>query len=160
MTRKTLTAMFAVLVLATGCASATKAAGTAGRSSLPTSDPTSPSTPTKAPAAKYGHSCDLDLNSNYGQSPTGWLVGDAELHNTGNVGVMVRVKATWKQAGSRPITATKKTRLGYKKRHAVHFKIPVDQNQVDATQSAPGYLGGGGWCGVRATLVSTYGPAH
>lgn len=149
------------LALFAGCATTSaKTAGTGG-GALPASSASSASSPpAKQPDAKYNESCDMDLNSDYLGSPTAWLVGDAELHNTGNVGVVVRVKATWKQAGSGPITATKKMRLAYKKRHAVHFKLPIGQNQVDAVQSAPGYLGSGHWCGVKATLVSTFGAAH
>jgi hypothetical protein len=124
----------------------------------PTSTPTPPP-PSPDPEAKYTDNCDLLLNDNFYSSVTGWLVGDAEIHNTGNVGVVVRVRATWKQAGSAPITKVKTTRVGYRHRRAVHFKLPVDQNTVEAYQSAPGYFGNGA-CGVKAVIVNSYGPAH
>jgi hypothetical protein len=51
-------------------------------------------------------------SSNYLGVRKHWLVADAELHNTGNIGIVVRVTATWKQAGSRPIRMAKKAKVG------------------------------------------------
>jgi hypothetical protein len=86
-------------------------------------------------------------------------VADAELRNTGNVGIKLNVKAVWKQAGSNPIVKVKKVRLGYGHHRAVHFKVPISTGQVDAYQSAPGYFNDNA-CSVNATITSTFGRTH
>jgi hypothetical protein len=99
------------------------------------------------------------LNSDFNSSISGWLVADAELRNTGNVGVTVNVKAAWKQAGSNPIVKVKHVRLGYGHHRAVHFKLPVTTEQVDAYQSAPGYFNNGA-CSVKGTIMGNFGRTH
>ena len=111
------------------------------------------------PDGKFTHSCDMLLNSDFNSSVTGWLVADAELTNTGNIGINVNVKAVWKQAGSGPIIKLKHVRLGYGHHRAIHFKVPIGTGQVDAYQSAPGYFDGRG-CSVAATIISNFGQAH
>lgn len=157
--KRTLT--IALVILASACSQDTNV-GTppASSGSLPISQPPASSTPAPNPDAKYTHSCDLLLNSNYQSSVTGWLVGDASIHNTGNIGVVVRISATWQRAGEGPLRASKKLRLPYASRRAAHFKLPVDQNTVSSVQSSTGYQNATQWCGVKATLLSTFGAAH
>lgn len=116
--------------------------------------------PAPDPSVDYASACDLNLNSDFDEilsgGPMGWLVADAELHNTGNVGVVVRVTATFKQAGSKPLKLTKTARVPDNKRRNVHFKQAVQQEGADAFQSAPGYFNGNA-CSVKATVTDTLG---
>jgi hypothetical protein len=107
--------------------------------------------------ADYTSNCDLLLNSNFDSSTTGWLVADAEITNTGNVGAVIRVTATFKQAGSRPIRIVKKARVPIGAQKNVHFKRPVSQNETGAYQAAPGYFNGNA-CSVKAKITTTFGP--
>ena len=153
----------AAALLLTGCGTektgslTTGTTRTTGASAEP-SGTTEPAASAK-PDGKFTHSCDMLLNSNFESSVTGWLVADAELRNTGNVGITVNVKAVWKQAGSNPIVRVKKVRIGYGHHRAVHFKLPITQDQVAAYQSAPGYFTNGA-CSVKGTITSNFGRTH
>jgi hypothetical protein len=139
--------------LTTGTAASGGAASTAEAST--TTEPA----PAPRPNGKFTSSCDMLLNSDFNSSISGWLVADAELRNTGNVGVTVNVKAAWKQAGSNPIVKVKHVRLGYGHHRAVHFKLPVTTEQVDAYQSAPGYFNNSA-CSVKGTIMGNFGRTH
>ncbi len=139
--------------LTTGTAASGGAASTAEPSA--TTEPA----PAPNPDGKFTHSCDMLLNSDFESSVSGWLVADAELKNTGNVGLKFNVKAVWKQAGSNPIVKVKHVRLGYGHHRAVHFKVPISTDQVDAYQSAPGYFNDN-TCSVNATITSNFGRVH
>jgi hypothetical protein len=119
-----------------------------------------PAEPEANPDGDFDSTCDLALNSDFDEilsgGPVGWLVADAELHNTGNVGIVVRVTATFKQAGSRPTRLVKKARIPYGKRRNIHFKKPVSQEEADAFQGAPGYFDGNA-CSVQAKITSSFG---
>lgn len=156
----------AAALLLTGCGtektgSLTTAASASGGGSASTAEPSGTTEPAPAPSpdGKFTHSCDMLLNSDFESSVSGWLVADAELKNTGNVGIKLNVKAVWKQAGSNPIVNVKKVRLGYGHHRAVHFKVPISTDQVDAYQSAPGYFNDNA-CSVNATITSNFGRVH
>jgi hypothetical protein len=156
----------AAALLLTACGteksgSLTTGAAASGGPAASTTEPSATTEPAPAPNAdgKFTHSCDMLLNSDFESSVSGWLVADAELKNTGNVGVKVNVKAVWKQAGSNPIVEVKKIRLGYGHHRAVHFKLPLSTDQVDASQSAPGYFNDNA-CSVNATITSNFGRVH
>jgi hypothetical protein len=44
----------------------------------------------------------------------------------------------------------------YGHHRAVHFKLPISTDQVDAYQSAPGYFNDNA-CSVNATITTTFG---
>jgi hypothetical protein len=150
--------------LLTGCGTEKTGSLTTGTAasggSASTAEPSATTDPEPAPApdadGKFTHSCDMLLNSDFESSVSGWLVADAEVRNTGNVGIKLNVKAVWKQAGSNPIIKVKRVRLGYGHHRAVHFKLPVSTDQVDAYQSAPGYFNDNA-CSVNATITTTFG---
>ena len=79
------------------------------------------------------------------------VVADARVHNTGNVGIIVRVRATWDRAGEGPIKVVKTTRIPIGGRKAVHLKKHIDQGTIESIQSADGR------CKVKATIADTFG---
>jgi hypothetical protein len=162
--RFALLSVTAAALLLTACGtekSGTLTTGAAASGAVSAAEPsgTTEPAPAASPDGKFTHSCDMLLNSDFESVVSGWLVADAELKNTGNVGIKVNVKAVWKQAGSNPIVKVKKVRLGYGHHRAVHFKVPISTDQVDAYQSAPGYFNDSA-CGVNATITSNFGRTH
>ncbi len=149
------------VVFAAGCASSSSTTAQVAGGSAPSSQPGSSQPPAvPKPAGKVSGSCDMLLNSNFTSSVTGWLVADVEIRNSGNVGYVANAKAVWKQAGSAPIVKVKPVTVPYGRSKAVHFKLPIDQNQVSAFQAAPGYESGNTPCSFTATIMRTVGPAH
>jgi hypothetical protein len=111
------------------------------------------------PDATYRSGCDFLLGdisqSSYGFVGTK-LTGDARLHNTGNIGIVVKVVGRWNRAGSSPYRASKKVRLAVGGRKSVHLKVPVSDAEIDAIQSAQ-YSGAGAFCKVKASIIDTFG---
>ena len=121
----------AAAVLLTGCGAEKTGSLTTGTAAsggaVSTAEPSGTTEPAAAPNpdGNFTHSCDMLLNTDFNSSTMGWLVADAELKNTGNVGINVNVKAVWKQAGSGPIIKVKHVRIGYGHHRAIHFKVPI-----------------------------------
>jgi hypothetical protein len=86
----------------------------AASSSTPAAPATAPATPAAAsppaasPEGKATWSCDEDLGSSSIYSPT-YLTGEADLSNTGNVGIVVTVRFAWHQEAYPDVTAPVKT---------------------------------------------------
>ncbi len=150
-----------IAVSAAGCASSSSTtAQVADGGSTPSQQPSSSQpAPVPDPKGKVSGNCDMLLNSNFTSSVTGWLVADVEIRNSGNVGYVANAKAVWKQAGSAPIVKVKPVTVPYGRTKTAHFKVPIDQNQVSAYQSAPGYFDNRA-CSFTATIMRTVGPAH
>ena len=108
----------AAALLLTGCGAektgslTTGTAASGGAASTAEPSGTTEPAPAPNPDGKFTHSCDMLLNTDFNSATTGWLVADAELRNTGNVGININVKAVWKQAGSGPIIKVKHVRIG------------------------------------------------
>jgi hypothetical protein len=92
------------------------------------------------------------------KTPTGFrFVAGATLRNTGNVGTIDRVVATWMQLGTAPIVMKKTVKEPYHASRTVEFTYQADQNEIDliqAAQAQPNY------CSVKDTIVSFFGPTH
>ena len=80
-------------------------------------------------------------------------VADARVRNTGNIGIVTRVVATWDRAGRPQLKAEKEVRVPYGATKSVHFRAPIDQATSDAIYSA-------NRCDLDITIVNTYGEAH
>lgn len=113
------------------------------------------------PDASYQGSCDYTLSSSiYGNDH---LIGEVDQDNTGNIGVVVRVRITWPQEGAPPITARKTVQLPYgASNKPVRFHVPVASggnviNQLQSWQENHNFKNG---CTYHATILRTYGSAH
>jgi hypothetical protein len=112
--------------------------------------------PAPKPDAKYGQSCDYVLGDFSDYTATGFrFIADANITNTGNVGVVVEVKASWTQVGTKPVVMTKtiKVPTGAKRRAA--FTKQVGQNEIDLIQSADYNH----QCKIIASITDTFGEA-
>jgi hypothetical protein len=68
-----------------------------------------------------------------------YLVGEVTLHNTGNIGTVVRVRFTWPQEGMAPIVAHKMVRVPFGQSKTVRFPCQrrhvSNSNVIDLLQS-------------------------
>jgi hypothetical protein len=114
--------------------------------------------PTADPDGDYTSNCDMLLKEGSGYSYYGLLVGDARIHNTGNVGIVVNVKGTWDRAGFGPFKAEKENlRLDVGARKTVHLRERIDQEGIDEVQSSGGYSSSGNFCRVKVSIVDSFG---
>jgi hypothetical protein len=159
----TVIVVITLIVIIAACAST----GGDAKQSVATAQSTSEQAPTTATEAEAvtpdpngtdESTCDILLGT--GLYDPNYVVADDEIKNTGNVGIVLRVVATWKQAGSGPIRMKKKVRVPYQGQKAVHFKRKASQEQISAFQSAPGYFSETGACSVKSTILDSYGAAH
>ena len=159
-----ITALIIALPLALGTASCgssdsgkdakTEAASPAAdeSSETPTEEP-SPE-PSPDPEGTYTDSCDYLLGDFSNYTKTGFrFVADAKVKNTGNIGTVNEVTATWFQAGGKKIVMTKTVRLEPGLQRRVGFPKLVGQDEIDLIQA----LNGGDQCKVKVTMVDTFG---
>lgn len=130
-------------------------------SSASSASPAAPA-PAPSPNGTYTGSGDYTLSPTlYGDN---YLIGEVDVTNTGNVGIIARVKFTWPQEGYPPIVAHKTVRIRYGATKVVRFHVNVgnvsNSNVIDllqSWQSGHGYANGYHW---TATIIGTYGATH
>jgi hypothetical protein len=162
--RRRLIAAFAVAPLAIAVAACGVAGGTQARtdaaarpSTAAHSAPAYSPPPTAKATGKYVGSCDYTLNDNFGSSVAAWATGDIEVRNTGNVGIVVRLRITWPQQGFPSLARHKTVKLAYGSRRDIQFHLPLNQNQISNLQNwqeGHNYASG---CTYKATIVSNFG---
>ncbi len=103
------------------------------------------------PDGEFGSSCDYLLGDFDDDDYR--FVATAELENTGNIGIVVEVVASWKQIGADPIAETKTTRVKVGRSKAVNFDIQVGSDEIDRHQS----VNSDETCVVDVALVDTFG---
>jgi hypothetical protein len=114
--------------------------------------------PTPNPDGTYSGSCDVSLSDAlYGQN---YLTADVNLHNTGNVGTITRVRISWGQQGFAPITETRTVRVRDGASRTVHFHYAASQEQISRFQDVQLADSNGDGCHYRATNTGTFGAAH
>lgn len=111
--------------------------------------------PKPEPDARFSASCDV-LFGDYTNDEY-WFVGNAKMKNTGNIGLVVRVRARWDQVASPNLKDEKTVRIPAGRSKSVKFRVPITSAQVDEHQSSPGYAGDGDACKVTPKIVDTYG---
>jgi hypothetical protein len=121
--------------------------------------PVATPSPDPSPHGTWAGACDYTLGSDPVDG-TAFATGDIELANTGNVGVVVKMKITWPQEGFAPLVMHKITRLHYGQSKDVQFALPMTGDQVDNLQnwqSSHGYKDG---CTYHVKMTSTFGQVH
>ena len=85
-------------------------------------------------------------------TPQGYrFIAGGTLRNTGNVGIVARVRAAWEQLGSAPLREEKMVRVARGKTKRVSFTVLASQDHIDLHQSAEGN------CRVNVQIVDTFG---
>src|SRR5258707_11467261 len=83
-------------------------AGHPAATSTTTTAPVSAAPPVTDPKGSFNGSCNYNLGNN---GSTYTATGDIQMHNTGNVGIVVRMKITWPQQGYAPLAMTRTVKL-------------------------------------------------
>jgi hypothetical protein len=110
------------------------------------------------PKAEYSRSCDYVLGDFSENTSTGFrFIAGSDIDNTGNVGIEVELKATFKQLGSDPIVITKKGKVPWNESRSLNVTKPVSQDQIDLIQAAQD---AGDICSVEVSINSTFGDPH
>ena len=106
------------------------------------------------PQGSFDGKCDY-LLGDFTEGPGGYkLVAGGTVENTGNVGILAVVKASWTMLGGEPVTAQRKVKLPRGGTKDVQITSPATQGQIDQHQSAEGK------CKADVTIVDTYGKAQ
>jgi hypothetical protein len=84
-------------------------------------------------------------------------IAATNMKNTGNVGAIVKLTAHWDVTGEPSLKQTKTIKVAYAHSKRVTFAVSIPGSTLDGLQSAAFH---NGWCGVQATITSTFGPAH
>ncbi len=79
------------------------------------------------------------------------FVAGGAVTNNGGVGAVVRVRATWKLLGEKPVKISRKFRVKAFEEREWQVKVPATPDQIDAHQSAEGE------CDTSAKLIDTFG---
>ena len=118
--------------------------------------------PTPSPDGKYTGSCDYTLSSNFSGTGYDHLIGEIDLHNTGNVGTVVNVRITWPQEGYAPIEAKRTVKTKPGEHLAVRFHIPVatSGNVITLLQSWQSNHNDNSGCTFKATITGTFGSVN
>jgi len=130
-------------------------AGHPAATSTTTAAPVTAAPPVTNPEGKYNGSCNYNLGNN---GSTYTATGDIQMHNTGNVGIVVRMKITWPQQGYAPLAMTRTVKLATGQSKDVQFHRPLSYTQISnlqSWQSGHNYADG---CTYHAKIIDTYGP--
>ena len=88
------------------------------------------------------------------------LHGDAEVKNTGNIGITVTVTVTWPQLGRTPIKMTKNgVHVDHGQTAHVPFERPVNQNQLTNFKDWQNQQSEEG-CTYNGTMINIFGAVH
>ena len=152
---KSLTLVAAALAVA-GCATTTSQ--TADQSSTNSGDGQTTQTLVAHPDGQFQSNCDISLPDNINGQYA--FIAGADLTNTGNIGIVVRVGVRWNQISSPDVLANQTLRLRVHGSRTAKFNVPATQDQISQMQASPSYQNGGGGCKVRVNIIGTFGKPH
>lgn len=98
-------------------------------------------------------SCDYLLGDSDGNSGYKFTV-DAVLKNTGDVGIVAELKATWRLSGGGKVTKTEDERVKAGKTKNVSFSVPSTVDQILSYQQIDESLGNA--CSVKVSIVDSF----
>jgi hypothetical protein len=145
------TAVAAAALLSAGCGMPDSKSGVAtppDMSSVP--DRNNPN-----PETEVTGTCDYSLSDTSGGQ--NFFTGEAGVKNTGNIGLKVRVTATWPQYGFDPLSVKKTISVDYKQTVTMRFRRPASPTQTlryQSWQERHEYKSG---CTYKGKILSTYG---
>ena len=136
---------------------ATSAPATPTHTAAPVRHTSAPPPPVTNPKGSYRGACNYTL----GSDPVGGTAvatGDISVHNTGNVGIVMRLKITWPQQGYAPLTMSRTVRLATGASRDVQFHRSITQTEIENLQNwqtSHNYADG---CTYHGAITSTFGP--
>jgi len=109
--------------------------------------------PLPAPDGTFTSSCTYVLGD-FTQTKDGYrFLADAQLENTGNIGTVDKVTATWLLAGGEKITKHKTVRVKPGKSKQVGLSRVASIDEIDRHQA----MNAGEKCSVDVTMIDTFG---
>lgn len=136
-----------------GSAASRVAATERSQEPSPEPEPTVPA-PEPSPDGTFGSSCDYILGDQT-ESSTGYrFVAGADVENTGNVGIVVEVEATFKQLGSQPIVLKETAKIPFGESDSIQMTKQVTSNEIDLIQAAQD---SGEICSVDVSIADSFG---
>ncbi len=115
--------------------------------------------PTPDPKGTYVGSCDYTLTSDFSGNGYDHLIGEIDLHNTGNIGTVDKLRITWPQEGYPPIVAkrTVHSKPGEHLAARFHIAVPSSGNVITLLQSWQESHGMKDGCTYKVTITDTFG---
>lgn len=120
-----------------------------------TKAPDKPKPAAPDPKADYTGFCDYNLGGGATEDYT--VLGEIELDNTGNVGIIVKTRISWPQLGNDPIKMTKKVRVEAGKSKTVRFNREASLTEIGLLQSWQQRNDYADGCKYNAKIVDTFG---
>jgi hypothetical protein len=114
----------------------------------PTFDP--PDSALEEPEIDDSLTCDYLLGDSLDDDDYRFVAGGT-VSNDGGKGAVVRVRASWKLLGEKPVKVSRQFRVKALQEREWQVKVPATQDQIDAHQSAEGE------CDTSAKLIDTVG---
>jgi len=113
-------------------------------------DPDSPALPD--PDGSYELTCDYLLGDFTEGSDAGYkFVAGRTIENTGNVGIVARLRVRWQQLGTEPVLEERTLRVKVGRTKRVDITRLATSGEIDAHQSANGD------CSSAVKIVDTFG---
>lgn len=154
--------LLTIIGLVIGGSKTTNATTAASHSTAATQPAVSPATTAPAPPAthpkgSYNGSCNYTLGSDP-VGGTAMATGDIQIHNTGNVGTVDRLRITWPQQGYAPLSMSKTVKLGTGASRDIQFHRSLTQTELDNLQNWQTGHNFADGCTYKATITDTFGP--
>lgn len=126
----------------------------------------SPSTRSSSPAANNGPdpkakltgTCDYSLSDTLGGRDT--FTAEIDVKNTGNIGVKVKVSASWPQFGFAPLKSTRTVTVPYHKTVTVQLRHSATSTQTLRLQSWQEHHDMEDGCKYHGEILETAGQLH
>lgn len=150
-------ALITIGAIATALSGGSKPGSHPAATSATSAAPVSAAPPVANPDGKYNGSCNYTL----GNDPVGgtaMATGDIQVRNTGNVGIVIRLKITWPQQGYAALVMTKSVKLAIGASRDVQFHRSLSSNQLDNLQNWQTGHNFADGCTYHGTITSTFGP--
>lgn len=108
--------------------------------------------PVPRPDGRFDITCDYLLGDFTEGTEAGYkFVAGGSVRNTGNIGIVVRVRVRWQQLGTNPILEERTIRLRPGRQKRLNITRLASQNEIDAHQSANAD------CAAAVKIVDTFG---
>lgn len=155
------TGMLIVLIVVAGVFGSTATTKTLSppAPTVPAASATVPA-PQASPKGTVSGTCDVSLSDSLdGQD---YLTADVTVVNTGNIGEVVKARASWPQQGFAAITASKTLRVPFGATKVAHLHYAASTAQISRFQDVQlsALSSGADPCAYRGDLVDTFGLTH
>lgn len=108
--------------------------------------------------AKLTGTCDYSLSDTMDGRDT--FTAEVHVKNTGNIGIKIRVTASWPQFGFGPLKSNKTVTVPYRKTVTIRFQHPASSEQTLRLQSWQEHHDMKDGCDYKGKILETSGQPH